>query len=123
MQIIKHCACGNNFVHVPSYAFFQNEGKFSGYFWNCSCKSTLFLPAQDSAQYPQSQSYCINYEGYEIDLEWWIELNCGKEVPVVDIYRVRNKAKKEVTSAMLLNRVFVADAIAIAKDEILDRYF
>lgn len=38
------CSCGEEHYLVPANAKESFEDRFSGYYWNCSCKSTLFLP-------------------------------------------------------------------------------
>lgn len=38
------CSCGEEHDLIPSTAKESFEGPFAGYYWNCPCKSTLFLP-------------------------------------------------------------------------------
>lgn len=45
----KKCSCGrthtNNTATGVRYHFDADEITMSGWFWECDCKSTLFLPA------------------------------------------------------------------------------
>lgn len=39
------CSCGKLHTHVPFGARLQMDGdSLDGYYWECECKSTLFLP-------------------------------------------------------------------------------
>ncbi len=39
-EVIKKCSCGQEHFVIPGDAGISDLGVF----WNCSCKSTLFLP-------------------------------------------------------------------------------
>ncbi len=38
----KICSCGKIHDHIPKTAILQEDEIIHGWFWNCSCKSTLF---------------------------------------------------------------------------------
>jgi len=40
----KKCSCGKHFARVPEDAILQEDEEMSGWYWNCECKSTLFMP-------------------------------------------------------------------------------
>lgn len=47
MKTIYHyCSqCKIEWLHIPKTAKLQNEGdKLDGFYFNCNCKSTVFLP-------------------------------------------------------------------------------
>ena len=49
---MKTCACGKTFLTIPENArfFVPDEGEFShGWWWDCDCRSTLFLPCDGPA--------------------------------------------------------------------------
>jgi hypothetical protein len=42
---MKTCTCGKHYETIPPEAKYLNDGsEFSGYYWNCECKTTLFVP-------------------------------------------------------------------------------
>jgi hypothetical protein len=42
---MKRCACGIIYKGVPSFADLHASGDdLAGFYWNCACGSTLFLP-------------------------------------------------------------------------------
>lgn len=48
LQLFKKCACGKIFTKLPESAkFYAQEDKqfadLDGYYWDCECKSTLFI--------------------------------------------------------------------------------
>lgn len=45
----KKCnCCGNLYIQIPSGArFLDNCDPLGGWYWECSCGSTLFVPAKD----------------------------------------------------------------------------
>ena len=42
----KTCTCGKHFESIPKNArFHSSDDEFEGWYWDCSCGSTLFVPA------------------------------------------------------------------------------
>ena len=39
----KTCSCGQAFDRLPVGATHSDDDGFGGYYWNCDCKSTLFI--------------------------------------------------------------------------------
>lgn len=42
LENIKKCACGVEHDRIPENHKFLKDPVLGGYYWNCSCKSTLF---------------------------------------------------------------------------------
>lgn len=44
---MKSCSCGLKFQDIPKDAkYFDDGDKIKGWFWQCSCNSTVFLPVE-----------------------------------------------------------------------------
>jgi hypothetical protein len=41
---MKTCSCGRSFVSVPQTAQYFSDDGLAGWYWNCSCRSTMYLP-------------------------------------------------------------------------------
>lgn len=42
--MIKECKCGIGYDKIPYTSKLNIDGHADGWFWNCSCGSTLFMP-------------------------------------------------------------------------------
>lgn len=42
----KRCACGRVYTRLPANAKHSSDDAFSGAFFDCECRSTLFVPAR-----------------------------------------------------------------------------
>lgn len=44
---MKQCSCGKTFSEIPKDARFHNSGdEFQGWYWECPCRSTLFIQSK-----------------------------------------------------------------------------
>lgn len=61
MKINKVCrmnTCQKRFTEIPSTAKFQNyTGPFTGWYWQCDCHTTMFLPTDDSGNIKEVTSH------------------------------------------------------------------
>lgn len=47
MTIIRQCSCGKPHLKIPENAkFHDSDDSFAGYYFNCSCGSTIFVPKE-----------------------------------------------------------------------------
>jgi hypothetical protein len=46
---IKVCACGKQHFVIPAGARFSADAVLGGYWFECACHSTLFVPAKKAA--------------------------------------------------------------------------
>lgn len=82
MKINKTCYCGNFYAVLPENHKAIPTGDMAGWWFDCSCKSTIFIPNRieiDKARALQliKQANC---QHFKIDKEWNICIDCGKEV-------------------------------------------
>lgn len=47
---MKTCGCGNHYEEVPSFAKYSPDPWLGGYYWECVCGSTLFVPDRKDAK-------------------------------------------------------------------------
>lgn len=49
--MIKVCKCGKKHNTIPATAkYFKDDSELSGWYWDCSCNSTLFVKENTDAE-------------------------------------------------------------------------
>lgn len=49
-RFVKTCSCGLSFIAIPETAKYHASGDvFEGWYWDCVCRSTLFVPVRKIA--------------------------------------------------------------------------
>lgn len=54
----KVCGCGEVYDRLPEGTKLSDDEGCGGYYWNCSCNSTLFIPTKYIAEYVSQESAC-----------------------------------------------------------------
>lgn len=68
----KTCSCGQAFDRLPVVATHSDDEGFGGYYWNCDCKSTLFIV--ESLVSTESACECIECQ----DSDNPCDCDCGE---------------------------------------------
>jgi hypothetical protein len=46
---MKTCQCGRVYARIPAHARYHADAFFGGWYWECACKSTLFVRERKAA--------------------------------------------------------------------------